>query len=457
MAVKLTGPLLTYPARAAFTWYLGLIGLGTVLLLQPLATAPGRERLSVLDALFTATSAACVTGLTVRSTAHDLSLFGQAVVLGLIQLGGIGIMTVTTFFSLRFGRESLRHRIVLAQTLGGYDSDLRTTLWNVIRLFLVCEAIGFALLALRNLMAVPSWNGIWEALFHSISAFCNAGFALHDSSLAPHQGDVLVNLTIMALIIVGGLGFPVVSNVWRAWRDKRRQGWSELTVHTRLMLIGSAALLAGGFVAFLALEWNNALLGMPLWRKLLVASFQSTTTRTAGFETVPVAWLTSATLFTMMLLMLIGGGPCSTAGGFKVSTLAVLVCHAWSRFRGSSRVNVFRRSIAPTIVDSAMATALLFGVVGALALTGVLIADQSYTSFSESEHSFLDLAFEVCSALGTVGLSTGITPHLDDLAKLVVVVLMFLGRLGPISVFVALSVSQRRELVEYPKEEVLVG
>jgi trk system potassium uptake protein TrkH len=228
-------------------------------------------------------------------------------------------------------------------------------------------------------------------------------------------------------------------------------------MHSKMMLLGVAALLVLGVVAILVLEWNNALRGMPFYEKLLVACFQSVTPRTAGFETLPMASLTNATLFVIMLLMLIGGGPCSTAGGFKVSTLMVLVVHAWSRFRGARQASLFRRSVPRETVDAAMATSLLFTVVAAVALTAFLVVEQADAPHHASPRSALGAAFEVCSALATVGLSTGITPELSAGAKAILVVLMFLGRLGPISVFVALSGGGRDSRVEYPKEEVLIG
>ena len=457
--VTVTGPLLQFPARAAFVWYSGLICAGACLLKLPQSVVPGVKPLSWIDALFMSTSASCVTGLSVRSAGNELSWFGQTVLLLLIQIGGIGIMTVTTFIVLRFGgRESLRHKAIVSQTLGGAKSDLRATIWNVLRVVAVCEGTGFLLLAARNLLEERSGQALWAALFHSISAFCNAGFGLRDSSLQEYRGDVWVNFTIMGLIIAGGLGFPVISDLVDNLRGTRRGGrWDALTMHSKMMLLGTAALLVSGAAAILVLEWNNALSDMPLHEKLLAACFQSTTPRTAGFETVAMASLTNATLFVIMLLMLVGGGPCSTAGGFKVSTLMVLACHAWSRFRGRYRVSLFRRSVSRESVDSALATSLLFAVVAAIALTGFLVVEQADAPHQSAQNSALAAAFEVCSALGTVGLTTGITPHLSSAAKAILIVLMFLGRLGPISVFAALSGGRRDDRVVYPKEEVLIG
>jgi trk/ktr system potassium uptake protein len=452
---KYSGSLLKYPARASFVWFAGLIAVGATLLWLPVSHRADREPISAIDAIFTATSAACVTGLTVRSTPDDFSPFGQTIILLLIQLGGIGIITVTTFITLRFGgRESIRQKAVLAQTLGAGEEDLLWVLRSVLRFVFLAEGIGWVVLATRNLL----WNkdqtpaqAVWEALFHSVSAFCNAGFSLYNASLARYQGDALVNFTIMALIIVGGLGFPVVLDVLRQWRRHRDKQRISLTLHSRIMLIGTAGLLALGAGAILLLEWKYALKDLPLGSKLLVACFQGTTPRTAGFETIPMARFSDATLFLLVALMMIGAGPCSCAGGFKVSTLMVLFSHAWSRFRGGRRVQLFRRSIPAEVVDRAMATALLFLVVAIAAVTVLLVVEH------ESEDRFLPAVFEVASALGTVGLSVSFTTLLSTAGKIVIVTLMFLGRIGPISVFAALSRAERKTLIEYPKEEILIG
>jgi trk system potassium uptake protein len=461
--VRFSGSLLRYPARAALVWYAGLIFVGALLLHSPLAVVPGVHPLSMIDAVFTATSASCVTGLAVRETGSELSMFGQVVLLALVQVGGIGIMTVTTFVVLRFGgRENLRHRLIMSHTLGSAERDLRIMIWKILRVVFVFEGIGFLSLCAHQAWRRPIAEAAWEALFHSVSAFCNAGFSLRRSNLADFRDDPWVNLTIIGLIVTGGIGFPVLRDLGEALRSRKPGRWGRLSTHSKMMLIGTGSLLLGGALAILLLEWNNALKGMPMGERLLVACFQSTTTRTAGFETLPMNALTNATLFVFILLMIVGGGPCSTAGGFKVSTLMVLVCHAWSKIRGMNRVNIFRRSLPDVTIDGALATSLLFSVVAAMGLVALLSAEQADTSHHQrarqgGPHQFLDAAFEVCSALGTVGLSTGITPDLKPPAKAVLIVLMFLGRLGPISAFAALARSDRRDRVEYPKEEVLIG
>jgi trk system potassium uptake protein TrkH len=456
---QITGRVAKYPARASFAWYFGLITAGAVLLMQPFCRASSERPISWMDALFTATSAACVTGLTVRSTEHDFSLLGQSIILGLIQLGGIGIMTVTTFIMVQLGRrQGLRARAVITETLGAdANTDLRWILSRVFGLTLIVEGIGFVILAIRNLFIDPWPLALWHALFHSVSAFCNAGFALHDDSLTRFQGDPLVNLTICGLIVSGGLGFPVVLNLVRCRHFARGERWMHLSLHSKIMLIGTPLFLLLGCAVFLILEWDGVLMDMPLWKRPLVAFFHSTSCRTAGFNTVEMRSLTNATLFLSILLMAIGAGPCSTGGGFKVSTSMVLVFQAMSTFRGHRRLSLFRRTIPQSLIDRATATAMLFTVVAAAALTILLILEQSAQPHLDDTGIFLDAMFESVSALGTVGLSTGLTTQLTTGGRMVIVVLMFLGRLGPITAFFALSLSHRDGAAVYPDEEPLIG
>lgn len=456
---QFTGSLVKYPARASLVWYLVLASLGTLVLWQPLCRAAGREPISFLDAAFTSTSATCVTGLVVRSTPHDFSLVGQLVILALIQLGGIGIMTVTTYIMFQMGsRADLRQMSVITETIGGRPhGQLGWVLRNVLRLTAIFEGAGFVLLAIRFLFDYPLPAALWHAAFHSVSAFCNAGFALHDNSLEQYHGDVFVNVVIMLLIIIGGLGFPVLLDIGTSRRGNGRERWDGLHLHSKLMLLGTAALLVLGTGVFLLLEWQNALSRLPLWQRPLAAMFQAVTCRTAGFNTTPIGTLTNAALFFTVLLMMIGAGPCSTGGGFKVSTVMVLACHAWSAFRGQDKINVFRRTIPHDAVRRAVATAMLFAVLATVALTALLFVEQSSVAHPQSQGKFLDALFEVISALGTVGLSTGLTPHLSTAGQVIIIVLMFAGRLGPISVFVALSLSQQRRTVSFVEEEPLIG
>ncbi len=457
--VELAGPVARYPARASFAWYLGLILLGALVLWHPWCRAEGRQPISFREALFTATSATCVTGLVVRQTGSDFSLLGQVVILLLIQLGGIGIMTVTTFITFRLGGHAgLRHRALLSETFGASPStDLRSLLHHVIGLTLCIEALGFLVLAGRNLLEMPPGEAVWHGLFHAVSAFCNAGFALPDNNLVGAQQDAVTSLTIAVLVILGGIGYPVLLDLKSLRRNGWATRWQRLHLHTKLMMLGTAALLLLGTLAFLVLEWHGALAGLPLDKKLLVAFFQAVVPRTAGFNSVEIGSLHQATLFVLILLMFVGGGPCSTAGGLKVTTLMVLVIRAWKTFWGYRRVNVFGRTIPSETIARATTTAVLFTSVVILAVLPMMVIETPGAPTGHPDRVFLDTMFEVVSALCTVGLSTGITPYLSALEQMLLVGLMFLGRLGPITVFAALSLAEHRRALEYPQEEPLLG
>jgi len=454
---QLTGPLTSYPARVSFTAYVLTILVGGFLLTLPAARRIDRPPISLVDGLFTATSACCVTGLTVRSTPHDFSPFGQAVILGLMQLGGLGIITITTLAAFQIGGQAtLRQRAVIADTLGIKSGrDLRWVAAGVLLTVVVAEFLGFVLLCWSTWNTAAPREVLWHSLFHAVSAFCNAGFALADDSMGRFAGNVPVNLVICGLVIVGGLGFPVIFDVVSRLRDPRG-GWQRLTIQTKLMLIGTAGLLAAGAVSFWALEWEESLGREPLVAKIMMGLFHSTTCRTAGFATVDYATLASPTLFLTIILMAIGAGPCSTGGGFKVSTFMTLVVSSWSSFRGLPRANFFRRTIPATAVRRATATALLFGAVAIVAMVALLTVE-SRGSVASRPRWFLEALFECISALATVGLSTGITPSLSDPGKVVLMALMLLGRLGPITAAVALGRQRTPYQPEYLEEEPLVG
>ncbi len=457
---KFAGSLRKFPARASFFCYALGILLGAAVLASPMCRAEGRPPISPVDALFTATSAICVTGLTVRSTGNDFSWIGQVAILLLIQLGGIGIITVTTYITFRIGAgRGLRSRTAAAETIGveAPQPQLAALLREVLRFSLTIEAIGFAILFVRWLFEFPPHQAAWYALFHSVSAFCNAGFSVFDDSLVQFGADPVVLLTIAGLIITGGLGFPVITDLHTNWHGTWRQMWDRLRLHTRLALLGTSVLVIGGTLALIALEWDNLLAEMPWWQRLLTAFFQAVTPRTAGFNSVPVASMTTASLFLVILLMLIGACPCSTGGGFKVSTVAVLVLRVWALFRGRSQVSVFRRTIPQVVFGQATATVLVYTVVVALAVMCVLGLEERFVGHLEAGGRFLDTTFEVVSAAGTVGLSTGATTRLSTPSRLIIVLVMFLGRLGPISVFAAVSQSERYRDLQYVSEKPLIG
>ena len=457
--VRMTGSLERYPARISLYWYSAILIVGTTLLLLPISGVANRDPISWIDALFTATSALCVTGLSVRSTPYDFSLFGQMVILGLIQLGGIGIMTVTTFVMFQMGgRGGLRHRAVIAETLGaGPNQDLKWILGRVLMLSLSIECLGASILFSRLIFKLNFFDAAWNACFVSVSAFCNAGFALHDQNLVPYRDDWIVNGVVMLLIVSGGLGFPVIIDLTRTIPRGLNHLWHDLHLHSKLMITSSAIAIVVGAIGTLALEWSGVLGDLPIEQRFLPALFHSISCRTAGFNTVDIGAMRDATIFFSIILMVVGAGPCSTGGGVKISTAALLIMQAYSRFRGRAHLNLFRRTIPQQSIDRALATVMFYLLVAALALTVMLVVEEKTLFRDDNRWRFRDIMFEVASALGTVGLSTGITASISTFGKFVLVILMFMGRLGPITVFAALASSRSKHTIEFAREEPLLG
>jgi trk system potassium uptake protein TrkH len=442
------------PVRLLIGSFLILISVGTVLLKLPWATPPDKP-IGWIDALFTATSAACVTGLTVRDTGSEFTLFGQLVILGLIQAGGLGLLTFSTFLLALFGgRVSLTQRTIFEQTLAArFGGRLRPVLRLVIVFTFVIESAGALLLFLRWLPEMGAGRAAYYGIFHAVSAFCNAGFGLRPNNLVAWRADPMVILTVAALIILGGLGFFTVDEILETRKTRR-----PLSVHSKLALAVSGALIALGAVVIWILEAGRSFAGMGAGEQALAAFFQSVTTRTAGFNSMDLSTLAPGSLFFMTLLMFIGGSPGSTAGGIKTTTLGVLAATMYSRLLGRTRVNVFRRTLEPVTVRNAL-TVALGGTLGAIVALFALILLQSPGGTIEQERSlFFDYLFETVSALATVGLSTGITADLTPASRLLVTLLMFFGRMGPLTLASALA-TDRSCLTDwrYAEEEVMVG
>jgi trk system potassium uptake protein TrkH len=438
---------------------------GTLLLWLPAASR--ESPLRFVDALFTATSATCVTGLTVVDTGSHFTLFGQFVILTLIQIGGLGIMTLGTFFILSLGgRLGLRGRDAVSRTLtGDYRADLRRILRNVFYLTAAVEAAGAFLLTGRLLDRLDLPQAVYHGLFHSISAFCNAGFSLNADSFIGGQRDWGINLVLMALIVTGGLGFVVlidVAGLFRRPEAGSREDYylsrrHQLSLHSRLTLLFTAGLILTGAAVFLLLEWRGTLVDLSLGDKVIASFFQSVTARTAGFNTVPIALTSNATLFLLILLMFVGGAPGSCAGGIKVTTLGVLVTMAVNRIRGNAEVSLFRRRIPERTVSEAMGIATL-GMTVVILFTFLLVAiEGGSASSTTTQGAFIRLAFESVSAFGTVGLSTGVTPELSTVGRLLITLLMFVGRLGPLTMALAVAARVRKPLYRYVEERVMVG
>ncbi|ACM06852.1 TrkH family potassium uptake protein [Thermomicrobium roseum] len=439
------------PRPIAFRLVLGFAGLiltGTLLLSLPFAAADG-QRAGVIDALFTATSAVCVTGLVVRDTATNWSGFGQAVILLLIQLGGFGFATSATLLLALLGvRPTLRDRLACGMSLGeaGPGGVVRL-LRRLAGLTLAIEVAGAIALLPAALAATGSLgSGLWWAVFHSVSAFNNAGFDVVGGfrSLTPYQREPLVLVPVAILVILGGLSFAVISDVVRERR------WGRLTLDSKLVLVTTASLLITGTLLFLAFEWSNprTLGPLPWPDKVLNAFFHAVVPRTAGFNSLDVAHLNDESLFVTIGLMFVGGASGSFAGGIKVQSFAVLLLAVWAVLRGRPHVAAFGREVASEFVFRAMAIALL-----AVAL--VFLA--SFVISLIEPFGLLAIWFETTSAFGTVGLSTGITPQLHDASKVVLVATMFAGRLGPLTLALALAERARPEPIRYARTAIALG
>ncbi len=447
------------PTQILVLGFMLLIAIGTLLLNLPIASND-HQSIGFIDALFTATSAVCVTGLVVVNTAAHWTVFGKTVIIVLIQIGGLGFMTITTTLFMLLGRKiGLKERMIIQEALNQYTlSGMVRLTKNIIIGTLMIEGVGALLLAIKF---IPEYGlkGLPMGIFHSISAFCNAGFdVLGDSSMSPYIGDVLVNFTLMLLIILGGLGFSVWVDTIKTTQKSIQKGWShkrwfrQLSLHTKLVYVATVILIVVGFVFFLVVEGlNDQTLGLlSIKDKFLGALFQSVTTRTAGFNTMALDQMTDASKFVSILLMFIGGSPAGTAGGVKTITIIVLIIEMMSTVRGSDDAEIFGRRLARGIIRRALAVIIIsLGVV--LVVTTLLSLTQ--------EGSFMDVFFEAVSAFATVGLTLGQTGKLDTFGKLIISVTMFIGRLGPVTMAVAFSLknSKRHAKVKMPEGKVMVG
>lgn len=440
------------PAVSLLLLFAILITVGTFLLMLPIASADG-EATRFIDALFTATSASCVTGLVVVDTANHWSPFGQVVIMVLIQLGGFGIMAGSTLLLFLFlRRTTLRDRVLVQESLGGMQLGSVTTLVKRIAIFtLVCELVGAVILSIAFMAgpeAGPTWHpmGIWWGVFHSISAFNNAGFDLTGGfqSLIPFRDDWVVLLTHGLLLVLGGLGFTIVGDA------VARRRWSRMALETKMVIGTTIVLLVGGTVLIGLIEWTNpATLGaMPPEQRLLNAFFESATLRTAGFTALDTGALVESTLFVVMALMFIGGASGSTAGGIKVNTFAVLLIAIVSTIRGEPSATAFGRRIKHAIVYRALAVLIL-------AIAFVFLTGLGLTLTTEA--TFVQTLFEAISAFGTVGASTGITPELSDPARIITSLAMFVGRLGPLTLVLALAARAHPVSYRPAVESVRIG
>ena len=429
-----------------------IILVGALLLTLPIASRDGQSA-GFFTALFTATSSTCVTGLILVDTWMQWSLFGQVVILAMIQLGGLGFMTVITLVSFALRRRiGLSERLIMVSTfnLNDLDGVVRVVRHALMGTFLM-EGAGAVLLSIAMIPRFGILGGVWRGIFHAVSAFCNAGFDLLGgkygafSSLAGLQDDPLVLGTIAVLIAVGGLGFFVWEDIWE------KRCWKKLSVYSKMVLILTGALIVGGALFFLVEEWANpATLGdMPVWQKVLNAFFQSVTLRTAGFDAIGQGGLSDTSKAFSSILMLIGGSSGSTAGGLKTATVAVLLLALRSGLTGREQVTFRGRTIPYRRVLNAMTLAL---VMLFLFLVGSMVIS------TVENLPYLDCAFEVASAMGTVGLTTGITPGLTPFSQTLIILLMYTGRVGVLSFSIAFMTRGRYPAkIKYPDMNVMIG
>lgn len=446
--MKASKPKLTY-TQIIVLFFAVVIATGTLLLCLPVASK-SREWTPLLDCAFTATSATCVTGLVVYDTFTHWSLFGQLVILSMIQIGGLGLMTVITAFSVFAKRKiSLYERKLLMQSAGTFrSSGIIKLLKQIITITAICEGTGAVLLATRFCPELGITEGLYYSVFHAVSAFCNAGFDLMGrfgefSSLTPFYSDVALNLTVASLIVAGGLGFIV-------WQDIITNKFSlkKYSVHSKIVIITTAALLLGGWLLYFVFEKNASLSSLSTGEKILASLFQSVSSRTAGFNTVPLNKLSGAGVILMSVLMLIGGSPGSTAGGIKTTTVAVMVIELIAAAKGNKDTVVFKRKLEDDTVKRA-------GAIISVYLMAVVISVAAICAVENLPLS--DVLFEVASGAGTVGLTVGITSTLSGFSHIILMLLMFGGRIGGLTLVIAFAERREHAKLTRPTEKILIG
>lgn len=440
--------------------FLLLILLGAI----GLKTLPGLytgSELSWIDAVFTSTSAVCVTGLIVVDTATYFTFWGQAFLLLLIQLGGLGMITFSTLLILALRRRlSLRHQTLstgMAEVAPHVDSTRLAR--DIIRFTFLLEAAGAVILYVFWVPRFGAGGAVWHAVFHSVSAFCNAGFSTFSDSLMSFQRAPLSLLTIMILIVAGGLGFLTLEELYLQRKARATAARFRLSVHSRMVLTTTAILLAGGWALLTFFEWRVTLGELPVWARVVNGLFMSVTARTAGFNSIDYAHTEPSTSFLTILLMAIGGSPGSTAGGLKTTTIALLVLLAWSRFRGEDFANAWGRSIPDETVQRAIGLFVVGFVVLTAGIFALITFEQHGVPLDVQQHSFLSHMFEAASAFNTVGLSMGLTAETGVLSRCTTILLMYMGRVGPLTFAAALVLVRAQDTgkFRYAYEDVIVG
>lgn len=449
--------LKAHPAAIVLGSFLIVIAAGTVLLKLPVCTVDGA--ISWINALFTATSAVCVTGLVVVDTGGYFTGIGQGIILVLIQIGGLGVMTISVALFRWIGRSvSFRNRMVMQDLLAHTPrEDIFALVKNTVLFTIVAEAAGAMLLTLHWSREMPLARSAWNGVFHSVSAFCNAGFALFSDSMMQYSGNLLLNFTMAALIVAGGIGFPVIYDLQSRFSRQTKKR-VRLSIQTRTVIVTSLILIMAGAVMFGFLE-RQALSEFPsVLHCVLTPVFQSITCRTAGFNTVDIAALQDATLAMMIFLMFFGASPGSCGGGVKTTTLALLGAFTISRIRREKRVNMFKKSIPPETVMRSVALVLIAITLISIVLFMLLVGDSATGhELTGQREPFLAYLFESVSAFGTVGLSMGITPFLNTWDKAWIIFMMIVGRVGVLTFSYIIVGTGAARGVEYSEESMMIG
>ncbi|MBN2856965.1 MAG: potassium transporter [Candidatus Delongbacteria bacterium] len=445
----------TSPNQLLIFYYLLSILTGALLLSTGWASTA--EPLSFIDSLFTATSAQCVTGLIVVDTGTRFTLFGQIVILALIQIGGLGIMTFSIYLFVYLKRNiSFRSRMIIQDTLMHTPiSDWQNLTGKVIKMTIFFEGLGAILLSFYFVPRFGFLKGVYHSVFHSISAFCNAGFSTFSDSFIHFRGSIYLNFVIMFLIFFGGIGFLVINEI-HEYFISRRKNMFRISLHTKIVFVTTFILIITGFVIFWSLENGNSMALFSIKEKFLSSIFQSVTARTAGFNTVDISGLRSSTNLMMIFLMFIGGSPGSAAGGIKTTTLAIFFIIIRNGIKGSPNANIFNRTLSKEIIMKAFTiTALAFSFTF-IAVFFLLMA-QSPVLVQEGNREFLSYFFEAVSAIGTVGLSMGVTSSLTFLGKIIIALLMFTGRVGILTLAFSVIKREDKNSTRYAEENIMVG
>jgi trk system potassium uptake protein TrkH len=449
--------LKAHPATLVLGTFLLAIVVGALVLKLPISTRTGS--LSVVDALFTSTSAVCVTGLVVVDTGSYFSTFGQCAILLLIQIGGLGVMTISVAMFRWIGRSvSIRHRVVMQDLFAHTPrEDIFGLVKSIVLFTLAAELLGAVALTIHWAKELPFPTAVYTAVFHSVSAFCNAGFALFGDSMMRYRDNLLLNSAVCLLIVVGGIGFPVLYDL-QSWFVRRRKERVRLSIQTKTVLITTVVLICSGALMFALLERDASLRTHSFSSYLLVSLFQSITCRTAGFNTVDIASLREATLAMMMVLMFFGASPGSCGGGVKTTTLALLTAFTVGRVKREHRVNMFKKSIPTETVTRSVSLVLLAIGMMSMVLFMLLVGDMtSGRDVGGPQHSFLGYFFETVSAFGTVGLSMGVTPELGTWGKYWIIFMMVVGRVGVLTFAYIITGTRGTKGIEYSEENVMIG